>query len=63
MTNSNNSSGGIGFAGILAIAFIILKLCNVISWKWIWVLSPIWIASSIVIVFLIVDVIIVSLRK
>lgn len=27
----------------LLLAFIILKLCGVIAWKWIWVLSPAWI--------------------
>lgn len=27
---------------ILAVAFIVLKLTGIISWKWVWVLSPIW---------------------
>jgi len=41
--NSNNSAGGgIGFAGLLAILFIGLKLTGVIDWSWLWVLSPIW---------------------
>ena len=40
--SSNNSSGGIGFFGLLGITFIILKLCGVIAWPWIWVLAPIW---------------------
>lgn len=34
--------GGINFGGLLQVAFIILKLCNVITWKWIWVLAPLW---------------------
>jgi hypothetical protein len=33
----------IGFLGILAIVFIILKLTHVIAWSWLWVLSPLWI--------------------
>ena len=37
------SNGGIGFTGLLTIVFIVLKLCGVISWSWLWVLSPIWI--------------------
>jgi hypothetical protein len=41
--NSNNSTSGIGFSGLLTIAFIILKLTNVITWSWWWVLAPIWI--------------------
>lgn len=40
----NNSSGGIGFAGLLQVAFIVLKLCNVIKWSWLWVLAPSWIS-------------------
>lgn len=53
MSNNNNSSGGIGFFGILTIVFIILKLCKVISWSWLWVLSPIWIGAIIVIILII----------
>ena len=41
--NDRSSSSGIGFIGVLAIVFIVLKLCNVIDWSWVWVLSPIWI--------------------
>ena len=46
---STATSGGIGFTGLLTIAFIVLKLCNVISWSWWWVLSPIWISAGLVI--------------
>ena len=34
----------IGFTGILTVAFVVLKLCGVIKWSWLWVLSPIWIS-------------------
>lgn len=43
-------SGGIGFTGFLTIAFIILKLCGVISWSWLWVLSPIWISLGLALI-------------
>lgn len=43
--NSGGTVGGVGFVGLLTIVFIVLKLCKVISWKWIWVLSPIWIGA------------------
>jgi len=42
MTN-DASAVGIGFNGLLALLFIALKLCNVIDWSWLWVLSPLWI--------------------
>ena len=35
-------TGGIGFFGLLAIVFIILKLTGHITWSWWWVLSPLW---------------------
>ena len=62
---STATSGGIGFTGLLTIAFIVLKLCNVITWSWWWVLSPIWISAGLVIgtiivmllVYLIADIV------
>ncbi len=55
MSNSNSgSSGGIGFVGLLTIAFVVLKLCSVIEWSWWWVLSPIWIAAALVLAILLV---------
>lgn len=53
MSSSNNSGGGgIGFAGLLTIVFIVLKLTNVIHWSWWWVLSPLWISLAIGLVIL-----------
>lgn len=36
----------------ISIAFIILKLCNVINWSWWWVLSPIWMPAATVLLIL-----------
>jgi hypothetical protein len=44
---SSGSSGGIGFAGLLTILFIALKLLGHIGWSWWWVLSPIWIVFGL----------------
>ena len=30
------------FLPLLSVAFIVLRLCNVILWPWVWVLCPIW---------------------
>lgn len=49
-----STSGGIGFAGLLTIAFIVLKLTGIITWSWFWVLAPIWISFSIFIVVIII---------
>ena len=56
MSDKKNSGGGIGFLGLLSIAFVVLKLCNVIQWSWWWVLSPIWIQ----IVILILEIVILA---
>lgn len=51
---SKNSSG-IGFCGLLTVAFIVLKLTHFIDWSWWWVVSPIWIPAAIVLsIYLIV---------
>ena len=47
-----NANGGIGFAGLLTIAFVVLKLCHVIDWSWWWVLSPIWISLGLAVLIL-----------
>lgn len=46
-SSSSSSSGGIGFTGALTVLFIGLKLTHVISWPWLWVLSPLWISALI----------------
>ena len=52
--NKTTVNGGIGFVGLLTIAFIVLKLTGFIKWSWLWVLSPIWISAIVSIVFFLV---------
>lgn len=40
MKNENTTVKGMGFLDILQIVFIVLKLCKVITWKWVFVLIP-----------------------
>ena len=42
--NGNDGKTGLGVADTLLIIFIVLKLCGLISWSWVWVLSPLWIS-------------------
>lgn len=57
MTNNSSShSGGIGFIGLLTIAFIVLKLTHYIDWSWWYVLAPIWGGFLAGIVFLLLYV-------
>ena len=52
--NDKQTSNGIGFTGLLTIVFIILKLCNIITWSWWWVLSPLWISAILWVIVLVI---------
>lgn len=64
--NENNKTtvnGGVGFTGLLTTAFIVLKLCGVITWSWLWVLSPIWISAALCVVVLLVTLVVLLFKK
>lgn len=42
---------------LLQVAFIVLKLCGVISWPWVLVLAPIWITTILVVVLIVVKIV------
>lgn len=42
----------IGFVELLQIVFIVLKLCEVITWSWIWIFTPTWINFLFIIVII-----------
>lgn len=54
MSDKSSKSGGIGFFGLLTLIFITLKLTGVIAWSWFWVLSPLIIPISIVLLFFLI---------
>ena len=60
--SQSNTYTGIGFPGLLGIAFIVLKLCNVIDWSWWWVLSPFWIMVALYIVVFAIAFIVAFLK-
>jgi hypothetical protein len=56
-SGSNGSKavkGGVSFAELLQLAFIVLKLCKVINWSWFWVLSPTLIPLILLIIIMII---------
>lgn len=65
MNNNNNSSNGkgIGFCGLLTIAFIVLKLTNIIKWSWLWVLSPCWIPLVLLILVVVFAILFKTLKN
>lgn len=42
-----------GFLTVLSLIFIVLKLCGVIAWSWVWALAPFWISLIIALLGLI----------
>ena len=58
--NGKISFGGLGFGSTLTIVFIVLKLLKVITWSWLWVLSPLWISAAFSILIVIIVAIIIK---
>jgi hypothetical protein len=50
MDDLRHNSSGISYGIVLTVLFMVLKLTRVISWSWLWVLSPLWISAGITIV-------------
>ena len=46
------------FFGFLTLIFILLKIFKAINWQWIWVLSPLWLSTALIISILIISIII-----
>lgn len=53
--------GGIGLGGLLFVAFLVLKLCDVITWSWWWVFAPLWIPIALVLGIIIVVAVIAGI--
>jgi len=53
---SKSSSGGIGFLGLLTVAFVVLKLIGQIDWSWWWVFSPILIIPTMLLCAVIITI-------
>ena len=45
-----SKSSNVSFFGLLTIVFIVLKLLNKIDWSWFWVLSPLFLPVTIIII-------------
>ena len=50
----SDTSGGLGICGVLTIVFTVLKLCGLIHWSWVWVLSPLWIGMLLSVIIIII---------
>lgn len=64
MSDNPTPVGGIGFFGVLGIAFICLKLAHVINWSWWLITLPLWggMALFVVLAAIVVAVALASSR-
>ncbi len=56
----SKSSGGIGFMGLLTVAFVVLKLIDKITWSWWWVLAPVWAPIGIAAAIMVIGAVVVG---
>lgn len=61
MNESQVNRQGVGFAGLLTLIFITLKLMGEIDWSWWWVLAPLWI--SFILFLVIIAVVLVLIKQ
>ena len=52
MSRSQERNTGVSTLGVLQIVFIVLKLCNLINWRWAVVLIPTWISLGLFVIIL-----------
>ncbi len=52
--NSSSSTAWNILLGLFALAFVVLKLCNVITWSWWWVLAPLWVPTALALVIIVI---------
>lgn len=49
-------------AGLLGVAFVVLKLTGFIAWSWLWVTAPFWMPLALIAVLLIVACVVMSIK-
>lgn len=62
-TKTDGFTVAAGVGNTLGILFIALKLSNIISWSWLWVLLPFWIWLPVLAILLIAAVVVWTVLK
>lgn len=63
MKDNNTVRSGINFFEVLGIVFIILRLCGVIGWPWVWVLAPIWVPIGLWLLAVLIAIIVAARKR
>jgi len=61
--STNGKGNGVGFLSLLCLLFIGLRLGDVITWSWWWVMAPIWIPLLLVAGVFLVGLAVIAVRK
>jgi hypothetical protein len=52
--NDSGKYSGIGFTGILQLAFIILKLLKIVDWPWVLIFAPVLIIIGLIVLIMVI---------
>lgn len=66
MSNNKNNQvagRGISLGTVLFIVFLILKLCNVITWSWWWVTAPLWIPFGLALIVMTIGLLLIGIAS
>ena len=66
MNKIKTARSGTSLGVTLFIVFLILKLCGVITWSWIWITAPLWVPifmTGIIAIIIFLFIIIIELIK
>jgi membrane glycosyltransferase len=56
MKEHHEEKRGMSFLGTLTLIFIVLRLCNLIDWSWLWVLSPLLLSLLLGLVVAVIEI-------
>jgi len=49
--------------GVLQLLFASLKIVNILSWSWLWILSPLWIGTALVTSIFVIGFLFIIIRE
>ena len=59
---STTTNRSISVSQLLTILFIVLKLCKIITWSWLWVLAPTWLPIILVMLYIIIGAVVKTIK-
>lgn len=57
------ASSAISGAEALGVAFVVLKLCDVIEWSWFWVTAPFWMPLAAIVTIYLIALVVLLVKE